>query len=288
MGADGGSIPKRDDLVKTKKKEEKADQFELGRIKWTLCAMSKEPLKPPIVVDQFGLLFNKETIINNLIDKAIPKGFKHIHSLKDVFDVNFKANPRHDPHIHKMRATLALTDWAKEAPFICPITNIEVGVNHKFSVIKSCGCALSDKALRECPSEVCLVCNKPFTKNDVQPLNPDEEELKELKIQFKAQRELAKKQKREKKEAAKKAITEQAGETTVDKKKRKDKEQPEPQKKQKVSGSIDLSLQPKKEKPKAAKIPTNATPSVYASIFTSSVKEPAQKESFLCRNVTRG
>ena len=41
MGNDGGSIPYRIDLVKTKAKEEKTDEKGLARALWLLCALSK-------------------------------------------------------------------------------------------------------------------------------------------------------------------------------------------------------------------------------------------------------
>lgn len=82
MGCDGGSIPRRDELVKLKKKEEKVDQNELDRIKWGTCAISKEPLKDPIVADELGFLYNKEAVIRHLLDKSLDESFKHIRTLK--------------------------------------------------------------------------------------------------------------------------------------------------------------------------------------------------------------
>lgn len=263
MGADGGSIPTRTDLVKPKKKEEKADPFELARVRWTLCQLSKDPLKPPVVTDQLGLLYNKEAIIKHLLDKDMPKAFKHIRSLKDVVDVNFKPNPRFNPKSEKDAKHLNITDWATEAPFICPITNFEVGVNHKFSMLKSCGCAFSERALKECPSERCLVCNKPYTSADIFPLNPamEDEELYKLKETLKEKMEAEKKLKRE----AKLEHEIKEGQDGKDKKRRKEVQTGLDQKKVKISGAVDLSLISKPtEKKQATVAPTNATPSVYA------------------------
>jgi hypothetical protein len=49
MGNDGGSIPYRIDLVKTKVKEEKTDEKGLARALWLLCALSKVSRGPAIV-----------------------------------------------------------------------------------------------------------------------------------------------------------------------------------------------------------------------------------------------
>jgi len=197
MGADGGSIPRREELVQLKKKEEKADQNELERIKWFLCAISKEPLTMPVVTCELGFLYNKEVVIKRLIDKSMPEAFSHIRSLKDIFPVNFQPNPEYNPNGEKKSASVA--DIAQDSPFMCPLSGLLVGSNHKFSMLRTCGCAFSERALRECHSDVCLTCNTPFTAQDVLPLNPDEEELKVLKQKLKEKRANEKKEKKEKK-----------------------------------------------------------------------------------------
>lgn len=84
MGNDGGSIPHRAEVVKTKQKEGRKDNFEIARAKSRLCSMTKEPLRRPIAVCRMGLLYNKEEIIKRLIEKTIPRAFRHIRKLKDV------------------------------------------------------------------------------------------------------------------------------------------------------------------------------------------------------------
>jgi len=88
MGNDGGSIPHRTEVVKTKQKEERKDNFEIAKAKASLCAISKEPLKKPIAVCRMGLLYNKEELVKRLIEKTIPGAFRHIRKLKDVKEVN--------------------------------------------------------------------------------------------------------------------------------------------------------------------------------------------------------
>lgn len=82
MGCDGGSIPRREELVKLKKKAEKVDPTEVERIKWFTCAMSNERLKEPIVACELGHLYNKEAVIRALIEKNVDEKFSHIRSLK--------------------------------------------------------------------------------------------------------------------------------------------------------------------------------------------------------------
>ena len=49
MGNDGGSFARRREVVKTKKKEERKEQYALAKAKASYCAISKEPLNPPIL-----------------------------------------------------------------------------------------------------------------------------------------------------------------------------------------------------------------------------------------------
>ena len=80
MGADGGSIPDRNDLVKNKAKSFVADKAALKAL-WFFCCLSKVspsvdmanaqvPLKEPVVTDQLGKLYNKEAVIEYLLDRT--------------------------------------------------------------------------------------------------------------------------------------------------------------------------------------------------------------------------
>lgn len=48
MGNDGGSIPDRRDLVKTKPKAEQADKANQVRARWFFCALSK--VRPSLTI----------------------------------------------------------------------------------------------------------------------------------------------------------------------------------------------------------------------------------------------
>lgn len=80
MGADGGSIPDRNDLVKNKAKSFVADKASLKAL-FFFCCLSKVrfianitdkqvPLKEPVVTDQLGKLYNKEAVIEYLLDRS--------------------------------------------------------------------------------------------------------------------------------------------------------------------------------------------------------------------------
>lgn len=81
MGNDGGSIPKRSEVVKHKKNEVEVDKHAKNFAKSSLCAMSKEPLRAPVVACKRGLLYNKEHLIKRLLEKTVPHEFRHIIKL---------------------------------------------------------------------------------------------------------------------------------------------------------------------------------------------------------------
>ena len=60
MGNDGGSIPKRSEMVKTEKKKTKLSKTGQGA---TVCSLTKECLKMPLVICKRGLIYNKESLI---------------------------------------------------------------------------------------------------------------------------------------------------------------------------------------------------------------------------------
>ena len=73
MGNDGGSIPKRIDLVKHKKEPVRKDYTGMNRLRAKHCAISNDPLKGTIVGCRMGYLYNKEALLEGLISKTIPK-----------------------------------------------------------------------------------------------------------------------------------------------------------------------------------------------------------------------
>jgi len=68
-------------------------------------------LKKPIVGCKLGLLYNKEFLIRALLDKKMPKSFRHITSLKDVKELNILLNDK--------------AADSEELKILCPITMLE-------------------------------------------------------------------------------------------------------------------------------------------------------------------
>ena len=62
MGCDGGTIPRRDELVKTKKRPEQKDKDSELRFRWRHCAIKQDALQKPIVTCELGRLYNKVSL----------------------------------------------------------------------------------------------------------------------------------------------------------------------------------------------------------------------------------
>nr|CAG4647260.1 EOG090X0ACT [Megafenestra aurita] len=202
MGCDGGTIPKRDELVKTKKKPEQKDKNAENHCKWRLCASSQEELCSPIVACELGRLFNKESVLEILLDKAkAPECGKHLRSLKDVKELVLTTNPSFRKHANMGDGY----DDVQSAQFICPVLGIEMNGKFKFCFIWTCGCVMSERTLKEIKSTNCHKCQKPFKNEDVVMINPSEEELVNMIDNMEKRRSAAK--------SKTKAVKREAGET---------------------------------------------------------------------------
>lgn len=158
--------------------------------------MSQEPLRKPIVACALGRLYNKDTVIEKLLDKTTkPETISHIKRLKvsfirmktfhsltlynsilhlqDIKDLKLTENPSYkredekgDNHVDH-----------QAAPYICPISGLEMSGKFKFCLIWTCGCVLSERALKQFNEKLCLKCQKPYTDDDIVILNAADQDL---------------------------------------------------------------------------------------------------------------
>jgi len=89
-------------------------------------------LKKPVVGCRLGFLYNKEALINAMLDKRLPKIYSHITSLKDVKDLKIQ-----------------LAELNGETKIICPISMIEFSGLNTFYFFWNCGCLISKNAFEE-------------------------------------------------------------------------------------------------------------------------------------------
>jgi hypothetical protein len=88
--SEGGSIPKRSEMVKTKKKDVVLENSLKLAVLWLSCALSREPLRVPVVSDGLGRLFNRESVLELLVSGKTPDpSFANIKSLKVCYSVSY-------------------------------------------------------------------------------------------------------------------------------------------------------------------------------------------------------
>lgn len=186
MGCDGGTIPRRDELVRTAKKPEQVQpiisatsleikhnyifrnpvHFALQKDKeaemafrWRHCALTQNKLKEPIVMCGLGRLYSKESVIENLLDKEkMPESAKHIKSLKDIKDLKLASNPAYNKDADKFEGAIDV----RNAPYICKLIGLEMTGKFRFIALWSCGCVFSERAFKELKSCICSLVSLNF------------------------------------------------------------------------------------------------------------------------------
>lgn len=222
--------------MKSKPKAEQADKNNQTIAAWFFCALSKRPLQQPVVSCALGKMYNKDALLEYLIDKsAYGDGADicgHIKSLKDVVTLQLTPNPLSDP---------SSDETFRHPPFICPLTLKEMSGSLPFVYLTTCGCTFSAaglKAVSSPPSsssgsetppadpqasvspdqppnqdhlEPCPQCAKPFSRHsNVRTINPgpeEQEQMREKMLIAAAEAKLAKQAASKKRKAAAGAIT---------------------------------------------------------------------------------
>lgn len=199
MGCDGGTIPKRDELVRTQKKPEQVDRDAETVAKWRYCAISQEELKLPIVSCELGKLYNKDAVIEYLLDKSSTNEVaRHIRNLKDIMELKLTPNPSYKKSVADKGDEYV---DRQAAEFICPVTGLEMNGKYKFCYIQKCGCVMSDRSLKEIKSDVCHKCGQKYADEDIIIINGASDEVQRLKLRMEERRLQAKLEKKSKKEA---------------------------------------------------------------------------------------
>ncbi|KAI1098364.1 DUF602-domain-containing protein [Jackrogersella minutella] len=183
MGNDGGSIPKRRELVREAARlptssELKATALESLTHAWTTCPLSDSPLDlSNTVSDWRGRLYNYESVLQCLMpsssESPIPETQEAefsrtgIKSLKDV--AKLKITTRKDEKEREFAA--------------CPVSMKELGAATKSVYIVPCGHVFAEVAMKEISDteKQCPECSTPFEARDVIPiLSTDEAEIEKL------------------------------------------------------------------------------------------------------------
>lgn len=173
MGNDGGSIPKRRELVKEAARsltttEIKESQNEQQEYYWTTDPISQEPLAQPVVSDTSGKLYNKSTILEYLVEGARKEDAETVtqgavKSLKDIVEVKFDEDK---DAAAKANGAASYEFWK------CPVTGDRLGPGAKAVYLVPCGHAFSGHAIKEVSGEKCLSCETEYASNDIIPILP--------------------------------------------------------------------------------------------------------------------
>ncbi|XP_076638168.1 replication termination factor 2 [Colletes latitarsis] len=196
MGCDGGTIPRRDELVRVKKKPEQKDKEAELAFKWRHCTIKQLPLQPPVVGCALGRLYSKESVLEGLLDRStLPESAQHIKNLKDVKNLNLTPNPAFDSN--KAEKGDCYADGGK-SPYICPVIGLEMNGKYKFCFLWSCGCVMSERALKVIKSTMCHQCQQSFTETDIIIINAEGDDLKKMEENMPIRKVAQKKSKKQK------------------------------------------------------------------------------------------
>lgn len=196
MGCDGGTIPRRDELVRIKKKPEKKDKDAELAFRWKHCTIRQLPLQAPVVACGLGRLYSKESVLEGLLDRdTLPESAAHIKNLKDIKNLNLTPNPAFNAN--KAEKGDCYVDGGK-SPYICPVIGLEMNGKYKFCFLWTCGCVMSERALKEVKTSVCHRCQQAFTEADVVILNAVDEDLELMQERLNARKAAQKSSKKRK------------------------------------------------------------------------------------------
>ncbi|CAI6340267.1 unnamed protein product [Periconia digitata] len=177
MGNDGGSIPKRSELVKEAAKAPTAAQIKEAQQEsqehaWNHCALSSKPLATPVVSDGAGLLYNKDSVIEYLLaeeksaeQEKVLDG--RVKGLKDVVEIKFEVEDA-EAAADKRNGSGS----SRGEKWVCPVTREELGPNAKAVYLVPCGHAFAGNVVKEVDERICMKCNETYAENDVIPIIP--------------------------------------------------------------------------------------------------------------------
>ena len=140
----------------------------------------------------FGRLYSKQNVIEQLLEKdGMPESCNHIKSLKDIRTLRLTTNPAYS------------AEDDKNAPFICSLIGLEMSGQFRFVALWTCGCVFSERALKQLKSNVCSICQTPYSEQDVVILNGNDDDMAMMRTKMEARVARLKAEKKNKKNKVK-------------------------------------------------------------------------------------
>jgi len=190
MGCDGGTIPTRDELVRTKQNPERKDKNSVREYRWQYYHLTQQKLTQPIVSCQLGRLYNKEAIVKmllkrknvsssgdtdedeHILDSAV---VDHIRTLKDVRELKLENNPVFDPKKVKAPSGDGSYNDTYQSAFTCPIAGLEMNGSYTFLFDWISGYVISERGHNVVKKDPAHAINE----NNIVYLNPEEKSNQE-------------------------------------------------------------------------------------------------------------
>lgn len=184
MGNDGGSIPKRRELVREAARLPNASELKATALEslvhaWTTCPLSDAPLDlSNTVSDWRGRLYNYESVLQCLM----PASFET--PLPETQEAEFaRTGIKSLKDVAKLKITTRKEEKGSREFAACPVSLKELGAATKGVYIVPCGHVFAEVAMKEIfdTEKQCPECSAPFEERDVIPiLSTDEAEIEKL------------------------------------------------------------------------------------------------------------
>ncbi|KAI0008368.1 DUF602-domain-containing protein [Xylariaceae sp. FL0662B] len=189
MGNDGGSIPKRRELVKEAARAPNASELKATALEslthaWTTCPLSSQPLDPSTTVSDWrGRLYNYEAILQGLVVPSSSSSSSLSSSPADGGGAAAAAAQQDEAFrrtgiksvrdVVKLRFALRKDERGRTFRS-CPVSLKELGAATRSVYIVPCGHVFAEAAMREMPEDEtrCPECSEPFAPRDVIPILP--------------------------------------------------------------------------------------------------------------------
>ena len=129
--------------------------------------------------DSAGNLYNKDAVLQFLLPGDEREGISNksdceeilggrVKSIRDVVEVKFELENNNGQSSEE-----------RNANFVCPVTNKQLGPSVKSVYLVPCGHAFSEGAIREMKTDKCLQCNESYEPANVIPILPVQDTEKE-------------------------------------------------------------------------------------------------------------
>jgi hypothetical protein len=158
MGADGGVITTRQDMVRTAETSahasaERERQASLSKSHWNECALTGLPLHSPIIVAKSGFFFNKTDLFEAIASKTLPRRLRALTRKGAIRELELLGSP-------------SLVNY------VCPLSakSPSPGTTDPWIVLFKCGHLFHGPSFHEIGPTECPICGTALT--DILDVSP--------------------------------------------------------------------------------------------------------------------